>query len=418
MNETPVVTCFLRNEDAVLLLRRGEAGPHRGRWGGVLGRVASNDPEQDARRAIDDATGLGDAVALVRRGAAFPVEDDALSMRWIVHPFLFDCDRRPVRGGREPVEAVWVPPPEILRREAVPQLWAAYCRAGPTLESIRTDRRHGSAWLSFRALEVLRDRAAEERLGEDAASWTRLCALADALRTARPPMAAIANRVNRAMYRAREAASAEAVERAAQAALRDAIDAEEAVARRAAGFVSGRRVFTLSRSGTVLSALRRADPPPARIVIAASEPGGEGRTVAEALAKQGVPVTLVADAAVAQIFEQEQADVVLVGADAVLRSGHVVNKVGTLTAASWARHHHVPCYAAAATDKIRTDDAAPLEDAAPATLYDGDAPLAPFNPLFEVTPARYFSGLITEDGILAATDVQDVAFELKTMADW
>ena len=418
MNEAPVVTCFLRNEDAVLLLRRsGEGGLH-GRWDGVSRPVATADPEQDARRAIDDATGLGDAAALVRRGEPFPVEDDDLGTRWIVHPFLFDCDRRPVRVGRGPAEAAWVPPPEILRRETVPQLWAAYRSAGPSLESICADRSHGSAWLSFRVLEVLRDRAAEEGLGDDVAAWSRLCALADGLRTARPPMAALANRVNRAMYRAREEASAEAVGRAAQATLRDAIDAEGAVARRAAAFVSGRRVFTLSRSGTVLAALRLADPPPGRLVIAASEPGGEGRALAETLAKQGVPVTLVADAAVAQVFEQEQADVVLVGADAVLRSGHVVNKVGTLTAASWARHHHVPCYAAAATDKIRTDDAAPLGEADPAALYDGDAPLDRFYPLFEVTPARYFSGLITEEGILAAADVQDVAFELKTMADW
>ena len=200
-------------------------------------------------------------------------------------------------------------------------------------------------------------------------------------------------------------------------ALARARKADEAAARRAASFVAGRRVFTLSRSGTVLAALRLADPAPEVVVIAESRPGGEGRRVAEELARQGQRVTLVADVAVAEVFARELVDVVLVGADAVLRSGHLVNKIGTCAAATFARQHRVPVYAACASDKIRLDDAPPEETIDPAALYDGDAPLDLFTPLFDVTPARLLSGLITEDEILAAADVADVAFELKILAE-
>lgn len=275
---------------------------------------------------------------------------------------------------------------------------------------LREDRQHGSAWLSYRALEILRDRAAA------GAAWADLWALAMELRTARPDMPAIMHRVNRALAAAREPATAEALRQAAGEILGQAQAADEAAARRAASFVAGRRVFSLSRSGTVLAALRLADPAPTMVVLAESRPGGEGRAVAEELARQGQPVTLVADAAVAEVFARELVEVMLVGADAVLRSGHVVNKIGTRAAATFARQYHVPVYAACATDKIRLDEAAPEDAIEPTALYDGDAPLDVFTPLFDVTPARLLTGLITEDGILAAADVGDVAFELKILA--
>ncbi len=418
MQETPVVTCFLRHRGEVLLLRRSEAvGSYQGRWGGVAGHV-EGDPDAAAMQEIEEETGLHRAVTLARRGEPFAVEDEALGTRWIVHPYLFDCDSRDARLDWETTEAAWVAPTEILRRDTVPQLWTSYDHVAPSLASIRTDAAHGAAYLSLRTLEVLRDRAGWLRHQATEAAWDDLRALARQALGARPSMAALRNRVNRVMHACRHEASAAAVEREAHAALGKALDDDAEAARRAAGYASGRRVLTLSRSGTVLDALRQADPAPTRVLVAASEPGGEGVGVAEALASQGMAVTLVPDAALATVCAEEQVDVVLFGADTVLPSGGVVNKIGTRQAAMAAREHRLPCYAAAASDKVSPDEATHLEAGDPAALYRGEAPLEVFTARFEVTPARLLSGVITEVGLLAPPDLRDLAFELKALAAW
>ena len=420
LEEKNVVTCFLRHRGEVLLLRRSEqVGAYRGRWGGVSGYVEGT-PEETAHREIAEETGLERAVRLVRRGEPLAVEDTALGTRWIVHPFLFDCAHRDLRLDWETTEAAWTSPPDILGRDTVPQLWTAYTRVAPTVETITADRSHGSATLSYRALEVLRDRAGwMVDQGEDPEiAWNTLCVLARRLLDARPSMAALRNRINRTMHACLDEPSAHAVEHEAGVGIARAYAADERTARQAAGYIAGRRVFTLSRSGTVLAALRRADPPPPMLVVAASQPGGEGVAVAEELAREGYNVLLVPDTALPQVFEGEMVDVVLIGADTVLASGRVVNKVGTHLAALAARSHRIPFYVASATDKVSTSSAVPLEDADADDLYAGPAPLEIFNPLFDVTPGKLLSGIITEDGVLAPVDMQDLAFELKVLEAW
>jgi len=423
LHEKNVVTCFLRHRSEVLLVRRSaQVGSYQGRWGAVSGYVeADENPEAAAYREVAEETGLAaTALHLVQRGAPFAVEDAALGTRWIVHPFLFDGAHRDVRLDGETTEAAWVPPTEILRRDTVPQLWTSYSRVAPSVDSLRADRTHGSATLSYRALDVLRDRAGwlAQQEGGTQTDWEQLAALAHRLLDARPAMAALRNRVNRVMHACRDEPLAEAVEREAQAGLVRAFAVDEGTAEHAAGYVAGRRVFTLSRSGTVLDALRRADPAPAQIVVAASEPGGEGIGVAEALARDGFNVLLVPDAALLSVFEQGRVNVVLVGADTVLPSGSVVNKVGTHLAALAARQHRIPFYAAAACDKVGIKQQPLLEAGEPGALYGGDAPLEVFLPLFEVTPGKLLSGIITEDGVLAPVEMQDVAFERKALSQW
>ncbi len=418
--EKQVVTCFLRNRGDVLLLRRSnQVGSYQGKWGAVSGYVEGT-PEETAHREIAEETGLAKAVRLVRRGEPFAVDDEALGTRWIVHPFLFDCAHRDLRLDWETTEAAWAPPPAILHRDTVPNLWTSYARVAPTVESIQTDRMHGSATLSYRALEVLRDRAGWmiHQKEDTETDWTILSALARRLLDARPSMAALRNRVNRVMHTCCDEPLAEAIEREAQAGIERALTADERTARRAAGYVAGRRVFTLSRSGTVLDALRQADPPPTMIVIAESRPGGEGADVADELAREGRTVMLVPDAALPQVFERELVDVALVGADTVLPSGGVVNKVGTHLAALVAKPHRIPFYVASASDKVSTKNEPHLEEGNPDDLYAGPAPVEVFCPLFEVIPAKLLSGIITEYGLLAPVEMQDLAFELKALEVW
>lgn len=280
----------------------------------------------------------------------------------------------------------------------------------PTLETIRDDRDHGSAWLSLRALEVLRDRAAELARGVEAGkvdgaeAGDELRDLADRLRSARPAMAALANRVGRVMDET--GGDPQATERAAHEAIHAAHEADDRASARAAELVAGKRVLTLSRSGTVTAALT-ASPGPERVWVAESRPLGEGLGVAEDLAAAGVAVTVLPDAALAHVLASENIDLVLVGADTILASGAVVNKVGTRLAALAAREFGVPVYVVAARDKISRTDQAPEETVDPREVYAGGANVDVVDVLFETTSPRGVAGVVTDAGILDPRSVND-----------
>ena len=440
-----VVTAFLRNWGEVLLVRRSrEVGTYRRQWGGISGYVESGDenrtepadaPETAARREIGEETGLLDACTLARRGEPFVVEDEATDRVWRVYPFLFDCERRAVEPNEEIAEFDWTAPTEILRRETVPALWTSYDRVRPTVETIRADDEHGSTYLSVQALEVLRDRAGELASGAgDSTSaddaWTELTRLAEKLLEARPGMAALATRIDRAMATATEgtmptaterdtttavARTPEAVEESAREGIERALAADEQAAAVAAEQIAEGKILTLSRSGTVLEVLREA---PVEVVVAESRPGGEGVGVAETLAADGRDVTLLPDAAVAHRLATDEIDTVLVGADTVLADGRVVNKLGSRAAAIAAAREGVPFSVVAARDKIAPTAEFRQEFADPGEVYAGDAGLAVETGLFDATPADLVTTVVTEDGPLDRAGIETVAAEHDALAEW
>jgi translation initiation factor 2B subunit (eIF-2B alpha/beta/delta family)/ADP-ribose pyrophosphatase YjhB (NUDIX family) len=421
MDETAVVTVFLRNDCEVLLLRRSEAvGSYTGRWGAVAGH-AEGDPDAAARQEIREETGIepDEQTTVVRRGEPFTVEDPDLETRWLVHPYLVDCDTRTVEPNEETTEFEWVPPTAILRRETVPELWTSYDRVRPRVVAIQADTEHGSATLSLCALELLRDEAALAVAGhEDARDWNGLEALAHALVDARPSMPVVRTRVDRTVADATQSgATPTALEAAAERGIERALAADGEAGRVAADHLDGERIATLSRSGTVRSALRAADPE--AVLVAESRPGGEGVAVASALADdRSGDVTLTTDAGFAHQLQTWDADAILVGADAILPDGRVVNKVGTRSAAVLGAYEGISMLVVAASDKVVPDDAVPdLEERRAAELTDDDR-VAVANPTFDVTPADRIDAIATERGILDDSGIAAVAREHRSMAEW
>ena len=422
-DSTPVVTVFLRNRGEVLLFRRSDdVGSYPGQWGAVTGHVENDDPHASALAEIEEETGLHEHdVTLVQQGSSFTVEDEDRGTRWQVHPFLFDTNTRSIETNWETETAEWAAPTALLRRNTVPDLWTSYRRVAPSILGLTDDTTHGSAHLSIRALEILRDRAgmlvtSDASTIEDAR--TRLIATAHRLLDARPSMAALANRIHRVMHASRPELPPETIETNAHKAIQDALTADAKAATEAASTVSGSHILTLSRSGTVRAALQDADPPPT-VTMAVSEPGGEGRGVAEDLVDAGLDVTLIPDAAVARRLNEASIDAVLVGADTVLPSGAVANKVGTYGAALAAHRVDVPVYAACAVDKISVDDEASDESAPARTVYDGPKDLSVWAPRFDTTPAELITGgVLTERGALSTNEVAAVAEELSELRAW
>jgi translation initiation factor 2B subunit (eIF-2B alpha/beta/delta family)/8-oxo-dGTP pyrophosphatase MutT (NUDIX family) len=422
MDATPVVTVFLRHRGEVLLLRRSEAvGSDPGRWGTVAGHVEHGDPFASALAEIEEETGLAEHdVSLVRKGASVSVEDQDERRTWEVHPFLFDATSRDIRTNWETAETEWASPTVLLRRDTVPALWTSYRRVAPSIVALTDDTTHGSSYLSRRALEILRDRAG--RLAATAPedienARSRLVQTAGRLLNARPSMAALANRLHRAMHASQPECAPSTVEQEAHTAISQALDADAAAARRAADHIAGQQVLTLSRSGTVLQALRQAEPAPA-VVVPESHPGREGVGVAETLHETGLDVTLIPDTAVAATLGHGIVDTVLMGADTVRPSGAVVNKVGSRGMAIAAHHEEVPVYAVCATDKITLSDDTDLESVPFQSIYEGPVDLRVEAPRFDVTPPSLLNGLITDRDVLPPHAVEAIADELSALRTW
>src|SRR5437899_12792663 len=102
--------------------------------------------------------------------------------------------------------------------------------------------------------------------------------------------------------------------------------------------------------GTSLAVVRAAMEQGKRINVIATEtrPLLQGsRLTAFELAHDKIPVKIIVDSAAAQMMAQGVVDKILVGADRILKTGHVTNKIGTLPIALSAKFYGVPFYVAA-----------------------------------------------------------------------
>jgi translation initiation factor eIF-2B subunit delta len=189
----------------------------------------------------------------------------------------------------------------------------------------------------------------------------------------------------------------------------DLAAATRASARTAAELVTqpGAWIATLSMSGMVLEALRelrrRGRAP--RVLLAESRPKLEGRVMAAALAAEGIPVWLVADAALPMLVQQAAA--VWLGADAVTELG-VLNKVGSYTLALAAREHGVAVHAIATRRKLvpAGTPALGITEMPPGEIWDAPPEgVRPRNVYFEITPLELLRGVVVEDEVLGPTEI-------------
>jgi methylthioribose-1-phosphate isomerase len=133
------------------------------------------------------------------------------------------------------------------------------------------------------------------------------------------------------------------------------------------------------------------------------------RLTAWELMRAEIPMHLIADNAAGHLMRAGKVDVVLYGADRVAANGDVANKIGTYKISVVARENGIPVYAVVPTSTIDLSlpdgDHIPIEERGPEEVTQiGDTLIAPaavpvYNPAFDVTPHRYLTGIITEEGI-------------------
>lgn len=167
--------------------------------------------------------------------------------------------------------------------------------------------------------------------------------------------------------------------------------------------------------GTALSPLKIAKKQGKKIFAFVDEtrPRLQGaKLTAFELSQEKIPHAIIADNAAGHYMQNKMIDLVIVGADRIALNGDVANKIGTYEKAVLAKENKIPFYVAAPLStfdkKTKSGKDIPIEERSPdEVLFINGKRIAPKqskakNPSFDVTPAKYIKGIITEKGIIKA----------------
>ena len=174
--------------------------------------------------------------------------------------------------------------------------------------------------------------------------------------------------------------------------------------------------------GTAVSVIHLAHEQGKKFFVWADEtrPRSQGaRLTAWELVNAGIDHAIVPDNAGAWLMSQGKVDLMIVGADRIAANGDTANKIGTFEKAIIAKTFGVPFYIAAplSTFDMQCPDGKniPIEQRSEDEVHYQTGPdkagtmhtirvTAPgssaINPAFDVTPASYITGIITEKGII------------------
>jgi len=164
--------------------------------------------------------------------------------------------------------------------------------------------------------------------------------------------------------------------------------------------------------GTALGVIRSAAEAGKRLHVYVDEtrPFLQGaRLTAWELQREGIPLTLISDNMAGHFMMRGAVDLVIVGADRIAANGDVANKIGTYTLAVLCKENGLPLYVAAPTSTIdlsldRGSDIPIEQRSEDEVTHLGGRRIAPegvraAHPAFDVTPHRYVTAIISEQGI-------------------
>jgi methylthioribose-1-phosphate isomerase len=146
-----------------------------------------------------------------------------------------------------------------------------------------------------------------------------------------------------------------------------------------------------------------------KVFATETRPFLQGRITAFELAQENVDITIIPDNAAGVLFERKLIDCVIVGADRVLITGHVFNKIGTYSLAVLAKHHNIPFYMALPITTFdfenKLEDIIVEQRDPKEVRFCGDQQIVPnevpvLNPAFDITPPELITAIVCDKGVL------------------
>jgi len=280
-------------------------------------------------------------------------------------------------------------------------------------EAIMTDKVSGATALVAAVADLL-EAFADDMRGQSRTTWLEVLeGIATSILVAQSGMASLVNLFNRFFSVLDSEENADAALHAASAAVRTVAGAQDkasrAICRQAIALLPQRTViFTHSASSTVLGTILLAcemgrEP---EVFCTESRPMNEGRDLATQLAAHQIPVTLIVDAGM--YLNLQHVGIVLVGGDSLTEQG-VISKLGTAGLAVCSQSLGLPFYVLADSTKVWPSMLGdqPIHQRAPSDVWE-EAPEAirVRNAFYDLTPWPAISGVVTEQGVQTAADIQ------------
>lgn len=172
----------------------------------------------------------------------------------------------------------------------------------------------------------------------------------------------------------------------------------------------GSVILTHSKSRVVLELLLEAAGKNKRfkVYVTESNPDQQGHDTEKILNENNIPCTVILDSAVGYIMER--VDMILFGAEAVVESGGIINKIGSFQLAVMAKAMNKPVYAAAESYKFLREY--PLKQKEIKNCNTYLKPDEKGHPLVDYTPPSYITLLFTDLGVLTPSAVSDELIKL------
>lgn len=261
------------------------------------------------------------------------------------------------------------------------------------LKEIKSVKVQGAKQIALHSLKFLRQFAEEQGFGK------RFDEVADTLRQVRPTAVVLHNCIEIIKQERKVSTIDKLIEYLTKSSERIAEYSDDVLK-------NGITVMTHCHSGEALGFLKHGHlkhRTKISVIATETQPLEQGVKTAKELAEAKIPVTLILDNAVGHLMKD--VDAVVVGADALRKEG-VVNKIGTALLAFAAKHHGKPFYVVANVLKIDKRKDFSIEERPAAEVYTKIVTAKKLrgvkirNPAFDITPWRYVTAVITDEGVL------------------
>lgn len=293
------------------------------------------------------------------------------------------------------------------------------------IQEIRADNSSGAAELTRKAADVFIE-LSKIKTSEKKEFLSLLPDISRELIESQPSMSPILNMVNSVLIKTEEGGDAgkmrQTVGLEAQRFIREMNSGLEEIISQSLCTIknvkSNPSVLTYSYSSTVCKMLIEAKKSGLNLSVICTEsrPALEGKRLAEKLRQANIPVTYAVDMLAFSLIKEGKADLIMVGGDSV-STGGLINKIGTLGLAVFAKKFRVPFYALSGTEKFISPKLMPFLRVVPRdreeVLITGDEGINVVNRYFDITPLSLIDGVITEIGVLKGKEIKEKSENIR-----
>lgn len=191
------------------------------------------------------------------------------------------------------------------------------------------------------------------------------------------------------------------------------VNARDLIAKLASAFIDdGAAILTHCHSRVVLEVIKAAAHQMKRftVYVTESNPDKSGYKMEKELSKLGIPTVVILDFEIGYIMEKVQ--MVMVGAEGVMESGGIINKIGTYPIAICAKQMNKPFYVVAESFKFVRELPLNQKDVPDkfkyrTSTFETTKDLSKEHPIVDYTPPEYIDLLFTDLGVLTSSAVSD-----------